>query len=61
MLSEDQWKESLIWTGFIERIHSRVQQPCKFIGTKESELLWHTNMAVSLFCNTNTLKTNERC
>ena len=48
----------------IERFHSRGQQPCKFIGTKESfyirkeinstGLVWDTNMvAVSLFWDTN--------
>ena len=29
-------KKGPVWTGFIERIHSHVQQPCKFIETKES-------------------------
>ena len=24
------------WTGFMERVHSCVQEPCKFFGTKES-------------------------
>jgi len=50
----------------IERFHSRGQQLCKFIGTKESfyirkefnstpkGLVWYTNMAaISLFWNTN--------
>ena len=38
---------------WIERFHSRGQQPCKCIGTKES-LVWDTNMAaVSLFWDTN--------
>ena len=37
VVSEERWrKERLGMNRFIERIHSRVQQPCNCIGTKES-------------------------
>ena len=44
-------KKSPVWTGFIERIHSRVQQPCKIYWNKRkclhtSSSHWEVSAAV---------------
>jgi len=46
-----------LFNAILEGFHSRAQQPCKFVGTKEissTGLVWYTNMAaISLFWDTN--------
>ena len=52
LISSANWFSNCYFSKSLKRMHSRVQQPCKFTGTKESVCI--RNMAaVSLFCDTN--------